>query len=107
VPYVYCNFYLNVFNLFMSFIIYGYELVRSLSIADIAVSNRVDGNGVRLFVFVVCCVGGPDSSVGIATDFGLDGPGSKPGGDEIFRPSRPALGPIQLPLQWVPGLSQW
>ena len=49
---------------------------------------------------------GPDSSVGIATDYGLDGPGSNPGGDDIFRPSRPALGPTQAPVQWVPGLSQ-
>jgi len=32
-------------------------------------------------------------SVGIATDYGLNGPASNPGGDEIFRPSRPALGP--------------
>ena len=30
---------------------------------------------------------GPGSSVGIATDYGLDGPGSNPGGDEIFCPS--------------------
>jgi len=29
-----------------------------------------------------------------------------PGGDEIFRSSRPALGPIQPPVKWVPGLSQ-
>jgi len=36
---------------------------------------------------------GPGSSVGIATDYGLDGPVSNPGGDEIFCPSRPALGP--------------
>ena len=36
---------------------------------------------------------GPGSSVGIAIDYGLDGPASNPGGDEIFRPSRPALGP--------------
>ena len=36
---------------------------------------------------------GPGSSVGIATDYGLDGPGSNTGWDEIFRPSRPALGP--------------
>ena len=41
---------------------------------------------------------GPDSSVRIATDYGLDGPGSNPGGDEIFRPSRPALGPTQPPV---------
>jgi hypothetical protein len=49
---------------------------------------------------------GPCSSVGIATDYGVDGPGSNPGGDEIFRPSRPALGSTHLPLKWVPGLSR-
>jgi hypothetical protein len=30
-------------------------------------------------------ISGPGSSVGIATDYGLDGPGSNPGGDEIYR----------------------
>ena len=48
----------------------------------------------------------PGSSVGIATDYGLDGPGSNPGGDEIFRLSRPALGPTQSPVKWVPGPSR-
>ena len=47
---------------------------------------------------------GHGSSVGITTELGLDGPGSNPGGDEIFRPSRPALWPTQPPVKWVTGL---
>jgi len=39
---------------------------------------------------------GPGSSVGIATDYGLEGPESNPGEDEIYRPSRPAWGPPRL-----------
>jgi len=50
--------------------------------------------------------GGPGSSVGIATDYGLDGPGSNPGGDKIFRQYRPTLGPTQPLVKWVPGLSR-
>ena len=49
---------------------------------------------------------GPGSSVGIATDYGMDGPGSNPGGDEIFRLSRPALGSTKTPVQWVPCISR-
>ena len=49
---------------------------------------------------------GSGSSVGRVNDYGLDGPGSNPGEDEIFRPSRPALGPTQPPVKCVLGLSQ-
>ena len=56
-----------------------------------------------LYLFMLC---GPGSSVGIATDYGLDGPGSNPGGDEIFCLSRPALGPTQPPVKGVPVLSR-
>jgi len=49
---------------------------------------------------------GLGSSVGIATDYGLDGPGSTPGWDEIFRPSRPAFDPTQPPVKCIPGLSR-
>jgi len=50
---------------------------------------------------------GRDSSVGIATRYGLEGPGieSRWGRDFPYR-SRPALRPTQPPVQWVPGLSR-
>ena len=48
--------------------------------------------------YVKCGLGSP---VGIVTDYELDSPGSNSGGDEIFRSSRPALGPTQPPVKWV------
>jgi hypothetical protein len=46
-----------------------------------------------------------DSSVGIATRYGLDGRGIESRwGRDFLHQSIPALGPIQPPIHWVPGL---
>jgi hypothetical protein len=50
---------------------------------------------------------GRDSLVGIATRYELDGPGIETRwGRDFMHLSRPALGPIQPPIQWVPGVSR-
>jgi hypothetical protein len=50
---------------------------------------------------------GPGSSVGIATDYGMDGPGIESRwGRDFPHLSRPALGTTQPPVQWVPGPSK-
>jgi hypothetical protein len=55
-------------------------------------------------VLFIC---GPGSSVGIATSYGLEGPGIEfcwgPDFPHLFRPK---LGQTQPNVQWVPGLSR-
>ena len=61
---------------------------------------------IYLFIYRERESGGLGSSVGMVTDYRPEGPGSSPVGDEIFRPSRPTLGPTQPPVKWVPCLSR-
>ena len=60
-------------------------------IAVVRVSIYIDSRtqcvqyiGCKIYIYMCVCVcvcSGTGSSVGIVTDYGLDGPGSNPGGD--------------------------
>jgi len=51
-------------------------------------------------IIIIIIIVGRDSSVGIATRYGLDGPAIEfQGGRDFPHPSRPALRPNQLPIQ--------
>ena len=55
----------------------------------------------------VCVFRGRDSSVGIATHYGLNGAGIEPRwGRDFLHLSRTALGPTQPLIQMVAGLSR-
>ena len=62
------------------------------------VKEHLGLDGRMIFTTRLKCVWGLDRSVGMATRYGLDGPGSNPDGGDIFhtRPERP-WGPTRLP----------
>ena len=59
--------------------------------------TRISGENIYIYIF------GPGSSVGIATDYDMDGIESNPSAEEIFHPSRLVLGHTQPPVKWVLG----
>ena len=66
---------------------------------------------IRVLYLYICslCITemcGPSSSVGIATELPTGRSEIESRWDEIFRPSRPALGPTQPPVKWIPSLSR-
>ena len=75
-------------------------------------NNRRSEPSTFEFIRFVSCgssvpTSGPGSSVSIASDYRLDGPGIESRWERDFpHLSRPALGPNQPPVQWVPVLSR-
>ena len=81
--------------------------VHTLQPASSVPSNRIFSSLANRFTFLQVAERDRDSSVGIATRYGLDGPDIEfPWGRDFPHPSRPALRPTQPPIQWVPGLSR-
>ena len=81
-----------------------------MDIIDSGLHPMTGISSVEIPIFVVTrqllVLKGPGSVLGIATRYGLAGPGneSRRGPDFPHLP-RPALGPAQPPVHWVPGFS--
>jgi hypothetical protein len=78
------------------------QQISPLSLTSVEMCWVFKHNCIKFFCDILLC---RDSSVGIATRCGLDGPGINSRCVPDFpHPSRPALGPTQTPTQWVPCL---
>jgi len=57
---------------------------------------------IYIYIYIYIYTGGPGSSFGIATDYGLDGPGLNPVGDEIGAGANPAS--CKIDTECFPGV---
>jgi len=88
---------------------YSVVVSACLMLPDRRILTSHSRNSRRLLSLTSHSARGPGSVVGIATGYGLDGPGieSRWGGGEIFRACPDwHREPTQPPVQWVPGLSR-
>jgi hypothetical protein len=69
--------------------------------------GRVSTRDIKFYTLAPTVIVGQDSSVGIATRYGLDGPGIEyRWGRDLPHPSRTPLGTTQPPIRWRLGLDR-
>ena len=68
--------------------------------------TELAGSDVLYFVESRDSSCGLGSSVGIGTELRVGRSGIESRGGRDFPPSRPALGPSQLPVEWLPAISR-
>ena len=84
-----------------------YTSIAHLVSSFVVIHIYLSGFTEDLTFFTIQIIMDRDNSVGIATRYGLDGPGIESRWERDFpHPSRQALAPTQPPIQWVPGLSR-
>ena len=82
----------------------GHSYVPCVTVMHGIFSEEYDRNSNQQSEYSCVLFASQDSSVGIATRYGLDGSGIESRcGRDFPHLSRPALGPIQPYKQWVPG----
>ena len=87
-----------------SLLLLGYKPVQHVNVLNTVDNCNTMVSIIILYYIIIMC--GPGSSVGIAIDYLLDGPGIESRWGKIFCLSRPALGSTQPPVQLVPSLSR-